>query len=47
MESAGVPVIKGYHREDQSNSTLINEANKIGFPVMIKAVRGGGGKVFN
>ncbi|XP_075235901.1 methylcrotonoyl-CoA carboxylase 1 isoform X2 [Lycorma delicatula] len=44
MESAGVPIIKGYHKEDQLDSTLINEAEKIGFPIMIKAVRGGGGK---
>lgn len=34
----------GYHGEDQTNETLLVEARKIGFPVMIKAVRGGGGK---
>lgn len=34
----------GYHGEDQSVETLQAEATKIGFPVMIKAVRGGGGK---
>lgn len=34
----------GYHSSDQSNKVLISEAKKIGFPVMIKAVRGGGGK---
>lgn len=34
----------GYHSSDQSNELLLNEAKKIGFPVMIKAVRGGGGK---
>eukprot|EP00111_Clytia_hemisphaerica_P022224 TCONS_00065293-protein len=44
MESAGVPVIKGYHGEDQSIETLKSEAEKIGYPVMLKAVRGGGGK---
>ncbi|XP_017875675.1 methylcrotonoyl-CoA carboxylase subunit alpha, mitochondrial [Ceratina calcarata] len=44
MMEAGVPVIAGYHGEDQSNKTLIQEAKKIGFPLMIKAVRGGGGK---
>lgn len=44
MEEAGVPVIKGYHGDDQTNETLSNEAKKIGFPLMIKAVRGGGGK---
>lgn len=45
MTKAGVPVIKGYHGIDQSDSKLKEEAEKIGFPVMIKAVRGGGGKV--
>ena len=45
MSSAGVPVIEGYHGEDQSDTRLRQEADKIGFPVMIKAVRGGGGKV--
>ncbi|XP_023227212.1 methylcrotonoyl-CoA carboxylase subunit alpha, mitochondrial-like [Centruroides sculpturatus] len=44
MIDAGVPVIKGYHGEDQSNERLKEEANKIGFPIMIKAIRGGGGK---
>jgi 3-methylcrotonyl-CoA carboxylase alpha subunit len=45
MSAAGVPVIEGYHGEDQSNTKLKQEAVTIGFPVMIKAVRGGGGKV--
>ena len=45
MSSAGVPIIEGYHGEDQSDERLSQEADKIGFPVMIKAVRGGGGKV--
>jgi len=45
MSSAGVPVIEGYHGSDQSDETLEHEAQKIGYPVMIKAVRGGGGKV--
>ncbi|KAF8782403.1 methylcrotonoyl-CoA carboxylase subunit alpha, mitochondrial-like [Argiope bruennichi] len=44
MDKAGVPIIKGYHGEDQSDERLKNEAVKIGFPVMLKAVRGGGGK---
>ncbi|RZC41029.1 methylcrotonoyl-CoA carboxylase subunit alpha, mitochondrial, partial [Asbolus verrucosus] len=44
MSKAGVPVIEGYHGEDQGKSKLKEEALKIGFPVMIKAVRGGGGK---
>lgn len=44
MSAAGVPIINGYHGEDQSDEKLIAEAKKIGFPLMIKAVRGGGGK---
>lgn len=45
MSTAGVPVIEGYHGEDQSLERLRQEAARIGYPVMIKAVRGGGGKV--
>ncbi|XP_063224610.1 methylcrotonoyl-CoA carboxylase subunit alpha, mitochondrial isoform X2 [Bacillus rossius redtenbacheri] len=44
MSAAGVPVIQGYHGDDQSDVRLREEAERIGFPVMIKAVRGGGGK---
>ncbi|KAM6962881.1 methylcrotonoyl-CoA carboxylase subunit alpha, mitochondrial [Aplochiton taeniatus] len=44
MSAAGVPIIGGYHGEDQSNERLQAEAVQIGYPVMIKAVRGGGGK---
>lgn len=44
MASAGVPIINGYHGEDQSDERLQVEAEIIGFPLMIKAVRGGGGK---
>uniref|UniRef100_A0A8C5M1S5 Methylcrotonoyl-CoA carboxylase subunit alpha, mitochondrial n=1 Tax=Leptobrachium leishanense TaxID=445787 RepID=A0A8C5M1S5_9ANUR len=44
MSKAGVPIIEGYHGEDQSDQHLKEEARKIGYPVMIKAVRGGGGK---
>ncbi|XP_077572388.1 methylcrotonoyl-CoA carboxylase subunit alpha, mitochondrial [Stigmatopora nigra] len=44
MSAAGVPIVGGYHGEDQSNERLQAEAEKIGYPVMIKAVRGGGGK---
>lgn len=45
MSAAGVPIIEGYHGEDQSDDRLRQEAERIGYPVMIKAVRGGGGKV--
>lgn len=44
MIKAKVPVTPGYHGADQSNETLLAEAKKIGFPLMIKAVSGGGGK---
>lgn len=45
MAAAGVPIINGYHGEDQSDDRLVKEAKIIGFPLMIKAIRGGGGKV--
>ena len=41
---AGVPVVPGYQGDDQSAKTLAKEAKRIGFPVMIKAVAGGGGR---
>jgi len=44
MIEAGVPVTPGYQGDDQSDATLTAEANRIGFPVLIKAVAGGGGK---
>lgn len=44
MAAAGVPVVDGYHGEDQSDRCLQEQAARIGYPVMIKAVRGGGGK---
>jgi 3-methylcrotonyl-CoA carboxylase alpha subunit len=44
MEKAEVPVVPGYHGEDQALSTLKHAAERIGFPVLIKAVAGGGGK---
>jgi len=44
MAKAGVAVVPGYLGEDQSAATLAKEAAKIGFPVLIKAVAGGGGK---
>lgn len=44
MINAGVPVVPGYHGEDQSDERLHIEAEKIGYPVLIKAVLGGGGK---
>jgi 3-methylcrotonyl-CoA carboxylase alpha subunit len=44
MEKHGVPVTPGYHGEDQSLKTLKAAAKKIGYPVLIKAVAGGGGR---
>ncbi len=44
MEKAGVPVVPGYHDADQSLKRLEDEAKRIGFPLMIKATAGGGGK---
>jgi 3-methylcrotonyl-CoA carboxylase alpha subunit len=44
MQEAGVPVTPGYMGADQSVDRLQGEANKIGYPVLIKAVAGGGGK---
>ncbi len=44
MREAGVPCIPGYDGTDQSDATLIREAEKIGLPLMIKAAAGGGGR---
>ena len=44
MAKAGVPVVPGYLGDDQSTERLADEAAKIGYPVLIKAVAGGGGK---
>lgn len=44
MIKAGVPCIPGYHGAEQDPNHLLEEAKKIGFPVMVKAVKGGGGK---
>ncbi len=44
MEAAGVPVVPGYHGEHQEPAFLKRKAYEIGYPVLIKAVAGGGGK---
>ena len=44
MQAAGVPCIPGYQGDDQSEQRLAAEAERIGFPVMIKATAGGGGR---
>jgi 3-methylcrotonyl-CoA carboxylase alpha subunit len=44
MERAGVPVTPGYHGEDQTPQLLKDKAREVGYPVLIKAIAGGGGK---
>ncbi|RYF13453.1 MAG: ATP-grasp domain-containing protein, partial [Comamonadaceae bacterium] len=44
MEKAGVPLVPGYHGNDQDPALLQREADRIGYPVLIKASAGGGGK---
>ena len=44
MEAAGVPLVPGYHGADQDPALLKREAERIGYPVLIKASAGGGGK---
>ncbi len=44
MEEAGVPVVPGYHGDNQDDAFLAAKADEIGYPVLIKAVAGGGGK---
>jgi 3-methylcrotonyl-CoA carboxylase alpha subunit len=44
MEKAGVPLVPGYHGEAQDDATLAAAAQKVGFPVLVKASAGGGGR---
>jgi geranyl-CoA carboxylase alpha subunit len=44
MQEHGLPCIPGYQGDDQSDAALLEQARRIGFPVMIKAVAGGGGR---
>ncbi|MFM7609292.1 MAG: biotin carboxylase N-terminal domain-containing protein, partial [Alphaproteobacteria bacterium] len=44
MEKAGVPLLPGYHGAEQDADFLAGEAQRIGFPLVIKAVAGGGGR---
>ncbi len=44
MEQAGVPVVPGFHGTEQDPAMLAREAERIGYPVLIKARAGGGGK---
>ena len=44
MSEAGVPIVPGYHGDDQTLDKIRLEAGKIGYPVLLKAIAGGGGK---
>ncbi|MBR9910890.1 MAG: acetyl/propionyl/methylcrotonyl-CoA carboxylase subunit alpha [Gammaproteobacteria bacterium] len=44
MEEAGVPLVPGYHGDDQDTELLRQAAQRIGYPVLLKAAAGGGGK---
>jgi 3-methylcrotonyl-CoA carboxylase alpha subunit len=44
VSAAGVPVVPGYMGEDQSPARLVTEAGRVGYPLLVKAVAGGGGK---
>ncbi|WFU21316.1 acetyl/propionyl/methylcrotonyl-CoA carboxylase subunit alpha [Bradyrhizobium sp. CB1717] len=44
MEKAGVPLVPGYHGDAQDDATLAKAAEKVGFPVLVKASAGGGGR---
>jgi 3-methylcrotonyl-CoA carboxylase alpha subunit len=44
MEAAGVPLVPGYHGDDQDRDVLKKAADDMGYPVLLKAVAGGGGK---
>ena len=44
MEAAGVPVVPGYHGDNQDPAFLAEQSKKVGYPQLIKAVAGGGGK---
>ncbi len=44
MIAAGVPCVPGYEGEDQADDTFIKAASEIGFPIMVKAAAGGGGR---
>src|SRR5207302_313879 len=44
MEKAGVPLVPGYHGDAQDEATLARASEKIGYPVLVKASAGGGGR---
>ena len=44
MEAAGVPILPGFHGTESNAEILLSESKRIGFPVLLKASLGGGGK---
>ena len=44
MQKAGFPVVPGYHGSNQQINYLLNKAEQIGYPLLIKARSGGGGR---
>lgn len=44
LEKSNIPLTPGYHGKDQSDQTLLAEAKRLGFPILLKAANGGGGK---
>ena len=44
MQQSGIPLVPGYHGDNQDEAHLLGEAEKVGFPVMLKASAGGGGR---
>jgi acetyl/propionyl-CoA carboxylase alpha subunit len=44
MSAAGIPVVPGYDGDDQDEALLLEQAERIGFPIMVKAAAGGGGR---
>ncbi len=44
MEQAGVPVVPGYHGDSQDIDVLVHTAEQVGYPLLVKAAMGGGGK---
>jgi hypothetical protein len=47
MGAAGVPLVPGYHGKEQDIDLMKSEADKIGYPILIKPTHGGGGKVYD
>ncbi|MEX0901866.1 MAG: biotin carboxylase N-terminal domain-containing protein [Pseudohongiellaceae bacterium] len=44
MSAAGIPLLPGYHGDDQGDAALLSQGNSLGYPLVIKAIAGGGGR---